>query len=102
MINLDEPVDVEAPTERVADFTLNGTTYTVPAKPGPAFALRYLRQVREFGDDAAADYLLEAMLGEEGYAALSGYDKLTETQLLTVFQVCLDIALGAVEAPKAG
>jgi len=102
MIDLDERAEEEVSTERVEVFSLNGTTYTVSAKPGPAFALRYLSKAREFGDDAAADYLLEAMLGAEGYAALSGYDKLTESQLLTVFQVCLDIALGAMEGPKAG
>lgn len=103
MIDLDAPTDEEATTdERIEVFSLGGTTYTVPADPGPAFALRYLSKVREFGDDAAADYLLEAMLGDEGYKALSGFSNLKESQLLTVFQVCLDIALGAMEGPKDG
>lgn len=100
MLDLDQHVDEEAATDRVEVFSLDGETYTAPASPGSAFALQYLAFKREHGEDAAVDWLLRKMLGEGGYAALVGFDRLQDTQLLTVFQVCLDLALGAIEGPK--
>lgn len=100
MLNLDEPTTERTPTERVEVFSVNGTPYTAPANPGSAFALQYLSYKREHGEDEAVDWLLRKMLGDDGYAALVGFDNLQDTQLLTVFQVCLDLALGAIEGPK--
>ena len=99
-INLDER-DVECvDDERIDVFTLNGTTYTVPAKPVAGFALKYLSYAREHGEDEAAAFLLELMLGKEGYEALSSVEDLEDSALLTIFNVCLDLALGAIEGPK--
>lgn len=100
MINLNEAEDVE-PVERIDVFSLDGVTYSIPAQQNASFALRYLQYVKEHGEDAAAAYLMELMLGEEGYAALASYENLTDTQLLTVFQACLETALGAMAGPKA-
>ena len=69
--------------ERLPIFTVvkhvddeNGETrdehivYTMPAKPNPGIALRYLKMARETGD-AAASWLIEVAIGEEGYNALA-------------------------------
>lgn len=45
-------------------------TYTMPAKPNPGFALRYLKLARQIGD-AASSWLIETAVGEEGYNALA-------------------------------
>lgn len=45
-------------------------TYTMPAKPNPGFALKYLKLARQMGD-AASSWLIETAVGEEGYDALA-------------------------------
>ena len=45
-------------------------TYTMPAKPNPGFALKYLKLARTIGD-AASSWLIETAVGEEGYNALA-------------------------------
>lgn len=45
-------------------------TYTMPAKPNPGFALRYLKLARTIGD-AASSWLIETACGEEAYDALA-------------------------------
>lgn len=45
-------------------------TYTMPAKPNPGFALRYLKLARQIGD-AASSWLIETACGEEAYDALA-------------------------------
>lgn len=45
-------------------------TYTMPAKPNPGFALKYLKLARTIGD-AASSWLIEMACGEEAYDALA-------------------------------
>ena len=45
-------------------------TYTMPAKPNPGFALKYLKLARQVGD-VASSWLIETAVGEEGYNALA-------------------------------
>lgn len=45
-------------------------TYTMPAKPNPGFALKYLKLARTMGD-AASSWLIETACGEEAYDALA-------------------------------
>lgn len=45
-------------------------TFTMPAKPNPGLALKYMRMAKGNPDGAAA-YLLELAIGEEGYEALA-------------------------------
>ena len=49
----------------------------------------------------AQDYLLNAVLGEDGYKRLRAYKGLTTEQLAWVISICNRIALGALEIPKA-
>lgn len=45
-------------------------TYSMPAKPNPGFALKYLKIARQMGD-AASSWLIETACGEEAYDALA-------------------------------
>lgn len=89
-------------TEVVEVFTLNGVTYTAPAKPPANLGLRFLDFREENGDDAAIQWLLRVMVGDAGWEALRDYEDLETTQLLAVFQACAELALGALEDPKDG
>ena len=44
-------------------------TYTMPKKPNPGVALRFLKMARQMGD-AASSWLIEEAIGAEGYEAL--------------------------------
>lgn len=68
-------------TEREPLFDLDGTVYTIPVKVPASYTIRYLDIWAEQGIGIAVIYALKTALGEEGYAALTGYTKLTQAQL---------------------
>ncbi len=45
-------------------------TFTMPKKPNPGFALKYLKLARTMGD-AASSWLIEVACGEEAYDTLA-------------------------------
>lgn len=101
-----EPVEMVttggAVADRVPIFSIDGVAYTIPAKPRPALALRFLHNRRTVGEDDATDILLEELLGPDGYKALREYDELTTEQLKSVFTIAQKVALGALEEAMAG
>ncbi len=100
------PVSDPEPARRVPLFTitLSGKerVYTVLADPQPVIGLEYTHRCRTEGVGMALDWLLEAMLGTEGYSALRGYDQLTSADIGRVMDVVLKITLGALDIPKDG
>lgn len=79
-------------------------TYTMPAKPNPGLALRFLKMARTMGD-AASSWLIETAIGEEGYEALA--DELINyegdaTQLLQgIAEKIQKVAMGGLDSgPK--
>lgn len=89
------------PARRVALFYINDTEYTVTTRPGVNVGLKYLHLNRTQGEAIAFDYLLEKLLGAEGYQALMDYDDLTQEQFQQICEVAAKLTLGALEAPKA-
>lgn len=102
-----EPIDFDARRndeeveERVVIFHLNGTDYSVPKKPRINLGLKFSYERRAFGTDVAVSSLLRAMLGDEGFDALMGYDGLTEDDLEAITTICSRAAMGKLEAQKA-
>lgn len=79
--------------------------YTMPRKPNPGVALRFLKKAREMGD-AASSWLIETAIGEEGYEALA--DELINyegdpTQLLRgITEKIQKVVMGGLDGgPKA-
>lgn len=99
-INFDEMSKDESETETVELFTLNGKTYSIPNKARINVALRYLDEARNKGQDMAAAYLLETLIGREGYEALMDYDDLTPELFQTVVLAAQKVVLGGLEGPK--
>lgn len=87
--------------EMVELFSIDGKPYFIPNKVRVNVGLKYLHQVRTTGDAAANSWLLEALLGEEGYQALLDYDDLTAEDLERVQAVAVEIVLGRSEEGKA-
>lgn len=91
---------IDEPIEREDLFSLNGVMYRVDKNPRRGIVLEYLKIAREQGPRIAVGWLLEEMLGTDGYLALSRYQGLTEDQLSAVTKIAVDIAMGALEDPK--
>lgn len=96
-------IDLPAATEQPAEvemrdlFRIGETMYQIPAKPKVNVALRYLKNVRERGEDLAAAELMVEMLGEDGFNALAEYDDLTTEQFENIQQLLQKHVLGAME-----
>lgn len=88
------------PEERVPLFYIDDREYTIPKRPRMNVALQFMHLARERNDSAAMDYLLEKLLGEEGYKALRDYDDLTSEQFQQITDVATRLTLGALELPK--
>lgn len=86
--------------ERVVLFKLDGEEYTIPRKPKTNVALRYLKMARTGNADAAAGWLLEELLGEEGFEALMNFDDLTQEQLRSVMTLAAEVTMGDRQVPK--
>lgn len=79
-------------------------SYTMPAKPNPGLALRFLRMAREQGE-LASSWLIETAIGSEGYDALTdeliNYEGDPVDLLRTITEKIQRVAMGGLEGPKA-
>jgi hypothetical protein len=101
---LTTPEDGDKPPGRHPLVYIDGEPITVPDEVSQSVTLEYMHRAgggREIDLLAAQDYLLTAMLGEDGYARLRAYKHLTTEQLAWVLNTCNRIAIGALEIPKA-
>ena len=87
----------DKPKEMVDLFEIDGTIYQIPKTPKANIALKYLKNVREHGDDYAAGVMLEDLLGKDGYEALMNYDELDMQDLQAVIMAAQEVLLGAME-----
>lgn len=78
-------------------FELNGTTYSIPAKPKAHLSVRYLFQVRDLGEDVASANLLASVLGEDGFRALSDYEDLTPDDFKQIMEAVKEVVMGGQE-----
>lgn len=77
--------------------------YTMPAKPNPGLALKFLKMAREQGE-LASSWLIESAIGAEGYNALAdeliNYDGDPIALLRAIVEKIQKVAMGGLEAPK--
>lgn len=102
MIELKRSGDDADKPEMVDLFSIDGTAYQVPKKPRVNVALQYLTDARRFGEELAQMMLLEKLLGEDGYRALSEYEDLTPEQLSQVSDKAAALTLGQLESGNGG
>ncbi len=86
--------------KRIVVFYVDDVPYSIPAKPGAEIGLAYLKMVKERGQEAGIAYMLETMLGEDGYDALMNYKGLEIEDLSKVVQKIREVTMGALELPK--
>lgn len=91
---------LDCPT--VTLFELDGREFTVPAKPRAAVALRYLRAIKQGGQELAAAQLLTDLLGADGFNALCDYEDLTSDQLKSIMSAAQRLSVGSLEEAFSG
>lgn len=79
--------------------------YTMPRKPNPGIALRFLKMARTMGD-AASSWLIETAIGEEGYEALAdeliNYEGDPQKLLQAITEKIQKVVMGGLDGgPKA-
>lgn len=89
-----------APEKRVPAFSINGKVYSLLTNPRLNQGMRFVHIARKQGSEQAADFMLEVLLGEDGYEALMGFDDLTEDDLEAIMNAATRVMAGAVETPK--
>jgi len=100
-IRIDKPAETPDIDETVELFELNGVKYHVPNRTRPNVSLKYLRLAQQKGEGVAAAYLIEALVGAEGFDALSEYEHLTDEQYKSVMKAARQIVLGSVVPDKS-
>lgn len=81
-------------------FTINDEGYDLWINPPASVGLTYLKMCRTEGTESAAVWLLEQMIGEDGYEALMNYPELDSKDLDKLLRVCKDYSMG--DGPKNG
>lgn len=96
-INLDADTGTDEPVETVHLFTLNGIDYHVPREPDATVALKFLR-MRRTDPTAAQGWMLEQIVGEEGYTALMEWPGLRTRHLVQILAAVEKLAVDAAGA----
>lgn len=94
--------EAEKPRHEVL-FRLDGKEYEAVANPSASLMLRYLDRMRKWGPNPAISWLLEEMVGAEGYEALLTSPKVTQKDFAAVTRAAVRIVMGDGEtgAPKS-
>lgn len=110
-VNTDAPRDSETDSvvriksgqgsgERLPLFYIDDELFTIPKRPRPNIGLKYLKTLRTSGNaEMATAVLLNSMLGDGAYDALSDCDELEVPQLEEIVTIAKNTALGGLEQP---
>lgn len=71
--------------------------YRIPAKVPTGLTLEFLRLARTMGENAAAQRLLERLLGSEAYLALEQSDEVGEDELQQIVDAAITHLAGPVD-----
>lgn len=85
---------------RVTLFSIDGTEYSVPLNVRPNKALQILHIIRTKGETAGTSFMLETLLGTEGYTALLEFDDLTEEQLEQIIKIVFELVSASATPDK--
>lgn len=89
-----------AKDERVPAFTIDGNAYTIRTAAKVNESLRYINLARTRGPRIAIDYMMDALLGREGWQAFIGFEDLTEADFAQLADMAVKIMNGPTETPK--
>lgn len=87
------------PNPMIDLFELDGRMYQIPAKPGAALVIRFLREYRNkrIGPDLATENLLISLIGQEAWDALAESPEVTAEDVADVLTIVATIATAEVK-----
>lgn len=86
---------------RVELFSIDGKSYGILTSLRPNQALQILHVMRKQGERAGVSFMLETLLGPDGYEALINFDDLETDDLDKIIKIGFEIVAGAAKNPKA-
>lgn len=103
IVDLPDPDDFDPDdVEYVPVFRMRGRVYEVPKEPSASIGLTAMEILDERGDAAATRYVLEAMLGEDGYQALATHPALPSTRMTAITGRIMDIVMATQRTQGSG
>lgn len=90
----------EAPREPL--FSIDGTEYTIPVEVPGSMALRAMEMTRTAGEAPTTAWIMEQLLGKEGWKALRACDQVTKPQMKAIMAVCREKVFGDMEEEGKG
>lgn len=72
-------------------FSIDDKEYQIPTKIRPNQGLQIMHAFRTLGETGGVSFMLETLLGAEGYEALINFDDLTEEDLEAVIDVAFKL-----------
>lgn len=100
VVDFDTEPAPSGPVGRVELFRLGGVVHTIPAKARFNVALKYLWKAKTEGEEIAGQWVLEELLGTDGFVALMNHDGLTPEQFARVMTAAQNTVLGSLEQGK--
>ena len=85
--------------DREPIFSIDGIEYTMPREVPGHIALEGMEIYRKGGDGAATPWIMEQLLGNDGYRALRDCPSLTKANLLAIIEVLRRKIFGDPEDP---
>jgi hypothetical protein len=96
-----DPEREAAPVDTFLIFAIGDQRYYAPLRPHATVELKYLYLLRHEGTEQANGYLLETLVGHDGYVALMNYDALEAEDLTRIFTALQEAVRGAAtNGPK--
>lgn len=77
--------------ERITLFSIDDTEYTIPSSVRPNKGLQIMHVFRQQGETAGVSFMLETILGTDGYNALMNFDDLEDEDLETIVEVAFKL-----------
>lgn len=77
--------------DRVTLFSIDDTEYTIPTRVRPNHGLQIMHVFRQQGETAGVSFMLEVLLGTDGYNALMNFDDLEDDDLETIIEVAFKL-----------
>ncbi|MGW6912592.1 hypothetical protein ACWGB8_02020 [Kitasatospora sp. NPDC054939] len=102
-----EPIRIKSKTKEPGDnqvvlFYIDDRPFSVPSRVSQGMTLEYLRLARTMGESAAAQRILERLLGPEAYAEVEQSDDIDDEALEQILAAVTSLLVGPPDAEGKG
>lgn len=94
--------DQAEPPAREPIFSIDGTTYTIPVEVPASTGLEAMERTRQEGEAQATAWIMEELLGKDGWKALRSCREVTKPQLRAIMKICRERVFGGMEEEGKG